>query len=227
MRYIRSPKSLSAAITIANHHGRTKIARLIDDYAKNLAALDEETTVVESSSELSYVPQSNINDQAHLRSPTSTDHSNSQPISEEKSLKSVLKSDNFSTVVTPDMDFDSSAVKKANSKVKFDVESNGSNFVSAPGSPVRDNLMEGDDEIRINSNLKKLKKKLPPNPFSITNSNNLSTSSPLRQQVDEMNKYNKNSKRKNIGNGSTNLFDDIKHNLTASPSPVKKSRYLS
>ena len=42
MRYVKDAKSLAAAITIANHHGRTNIARIIDNYARNLSDLEEE-----------------------------------------------------------------------------------------------------------------------------------------------------------------------------------------
>jgi len=261
MRYIRSPKSLAAAVTIANHHGRTKIARLIDDYMQNLNSLDDDEVEedVGSGSGSGSGNNSGIGGspqyQSHLETTPeyeSNTNTNANHIYD-KTLKSVLKSDSGSGsgIVSPDLEMDYSN-KKMNNKVKFDMNQ------SSPGvgvcSPLveRDDLIELDDEGEINSNnsgnnLTKLKKKndktttstkskskshLPPNPFSISNTNPSSTSSPLRQQTDEMNKYTKRKHGSNTNTTSTstmgtNLFDDMKHHFTASPSPVKKSRFIS
>ncbi len=62
-------------------------------------------------------------------------------------------------------------------------------------------------------------KKMSSNPFAVNNINN--TLSPQRSQ--SQNKYNGFANNNNQKRKAANVFEDLKHTLTASPSPVKKS----
>ena len=189
MRYLRGPKSLEAAIKIANHHGRANVARIVDTYAKNMLELEAEP---ESSQPYplaqSSQPQSQI--QFHTLKPALKASSG---IDDSGSARKLTKRSTLPEVpaVTPEAE---SPVVSSPPRVKFSAVNQ---YSQPPESPSYSDDVPDDTQIVPEAN-----KKLPLNPFMIQGKNNNPSL----------------GKRKAGGN----IFDDIKNNLTASPSPAKK-----
>jgi len=203
MRYVRGPKALAVAVTIANHHGRAAVARIVDDYARNLQELANEAAPEPTST------------------PAIDSPSNEKSYTEHSSIKSVLKSGDDSqkqastgrklvkksqAAVSPDSPMEESP----QARVTFSghdeysqLEEDFSNQQSAIGT--QDDYQA--QAPRVSPAFPAMKKAPMKNPFAIGLKQGTSTSSP-----------NKGLKRK-----AGNIFDEVKHNLTTSPSPVKKA----
>lgn len=207
MRYVRGPKALAVAVTIANHHGRAAVARIIDDYAKNLQDLADEAPSAATESAVE-AQSSSYTDFSTLKSVLKTAgeaRNNSSSVSINTGRKLVKKSQ---AAVSPDSP---GAEENPQVRVTFsgrDEYSQPEEDFSQQSPPSAAQYTQEEFQSQVSRVSPAMKKAPMKNPFAI-GLKQPNTSSPQQQ--------NKGQKRK-----AGNIFDEVKHNLTTSPSPVKK-----